>query len=209
MKRKIKLPVRARVKAAPTLEAPTVKKKTVKASLARKTVPKAATTLPSDDFTADFCRYEWLELHPKGIVFEGNHFVFLLEDEAKKIMLPLRFPLQSADLLSVPNLKSLWKKSLTTLQGSLFKEWDISLTRCAFFKQDSGRHRVKLFYSKDGQERFLEQDLENVLGMCLEGALPFYATRAYIQDSQVATPANENFIIENQKWTGALQKYLM
>ena len=125
---------------------------------------KAAKTPATDDFTPEFCPHEWLALEPKGIVFEGNHFVFILENQERKAFLPLRFSLQSADLLGVPNVKSLWRKSLTTLNESLFKSWDIKLTRCAFIKQAGNRHRVKLYYSKDGREEAFEQDLENVLG---------------------------------------------
>jgi hypothetical protein len=175
-----------------------LKRKTVK-------IPKKSA---SPAILPEFCTVEWLELHPKGIVFEGSHFVFILEDEAKTAYLPLRFPIQSADLLGIPNLKSLWKKSLATINDELFKSWNVRMQRCAFIKQSSGRHRVKLFYSKDGVEQYLEQELENVLGICLEGKLPFYATRAYIQDSQVGTPGDENFII-NQKWTDGRQRYLM
>ncbi len=163
----------------------------------------------SNDISAsEFCNFEWLKLTPKGIVFEGSHFVFILEDTAQKAYLPLRFSVQSADLLGVPNLKSLWRKSLTTLSETFFKEWDVELQRCVFVKNVSGRHRVKLFYKKDGVERFFEQDLENVLGMTLDAKLPFYASRAYIHDSQIGEPNHENFII-NQKWTDGRQKYLM
>lgn len=171
-------------------------------------IPKKTAPAKKIVKTPEFCEFEWLKLTPKGIVFEGNHFVFILEDAEKKSFLPLRFSLQSGDLLGVPNLKSLWKKSLTTLNENLFKTWDIQLLRCVFIKQESGRHRVKLYYKKDGVEQFLEQDLENVLGFSMEAKLPFYASRAYIQDSQIGEPANENFIM-NQKWTDGRQRYLM
>jgi len=157
----------------------------------------------------EFCPVEWIELRPKGLVFEGHHFVFILEDLQKTLTMPLRFPLSSADLIGLSNVQSIWKKSLTTLNENLFKSWNISLQRCVFYKQTEGRHRVKLFYAKDGENHYLEQDLENVLGLCMESKLPFYATRSYICESQVGTQKNENFILLNQKWTDARQKYLM
>lgn len=156
--------------------------------------------------TPEYCAVEWLQLHPKGIVFEGSHFVFILEDESQRAFLPLRFPLASADLLGLPNIKSLWRKSLSTVTDALFKQWNIEPQRCVFVKQNQDRHRVKIFYKKDGEERFFEQDLENILGLCLESELPFYATRAYMQDAQI--DKNEFFIV-NQKWTDGRQKYLM
>jgi hypothetical protein len=155
-----------------------------------------------------FCDYEWLKLSPRSLVFEGNHFVLILEDSEKKAVLPLRFSIESGDLLGVPNLKSLWKKSLTTINEHLFKAWNVELQRCVFVKQVSGRHRVRLYYSKDGEQQFMEQDLDNVLGMSLEAKLPFYASRAYIENSKVGSANNENFIV-NQKWTDGRQKYLM
>jgi hypothetical protein len=157
---------------------------------------------------AGYCDFEWLELFPKGIVFEGNHFVFILEDEVHKAFLPLRFPIQSADLLGVPNLKSLWKKSLTTLTQDLFKLWDVQLQRCVFIKHSLGKHQVKLYYRKDGKECFLEQSLDKVLGLALDAELPFFATRSYIQECQVSDQKNEIFLV-NQKWTEGRQKYLM
>jgi len=170
------------------------------------TIPKKAKTHTPPE--TEFCEHEWLKLKPKGLVFEGTHFVFILENLEKNAFLPLRFPVLTADLLGLPGRKSLWKKSLGNLSGQILKEWDVHLQRCVFVKQALGRHRVRLYYKKDGTEQFLEQDLENVLGFSLEARLPFYATRAYIHDSQVGTSTHENFII-NQKWTDGRQRYLM
>jgi hypothetical protein len=156
----------------------------------------------------NYCDFEWLELFPKGIVFEGNHFVFILEDKTQKAFLPLRFPIQSADLLGVPNLKSLWKKSLTTVNQELFKIWDVQLQRCVFIKHSLGKHQVKLYYTKEGKEFSLEQSLDKVLGLSLEAELPFFATRSYIQECQVSDQKNEIFLV-NQKWTEGRQRYLM
>ena len=66
----------------------------------------------AEDPNALFCRYEWQKLTPKGVVFEGHHFVLILEDVSQNIQLPLRFPLQTGDMLTV-NTSSLWKKSLS------------------------------------------------------------------------------------------------
>ncbi len=154
------------------------------------------------------CDLEWLELLPKGVVFEGNHFVFILENESKKAFLPLRFPIQSADLLGIPNLKSLWKKSLSTLQQEFFKKWNVHFQRCVFIKHSLGKHHVKIYYTKDGVEQFLEVALDKILGLCLEGELPFYATRNYIHECQVSDQRNEIFLV-NQGWTEGRQKYLM
>lgn len=162
----------------------------------------------ASDVESSYCDFEWLELLPKGIVFEGNHFVFILENEEKKSFLPLRFSLQSADLLGVPNLKSLWKKSLTTLHQDLFSTWNIQFQRCVFVKHSLGKHHVKLYYTKDGKEEVFEQVLDKVLGLCLEAELSFFATRSYIQDCQVSDQKNEIFLL-NQKWTDGRQKYLM
>jgi hypothetical protein len=167
-----------------------------------------STDATSEQQEASYCNFEWLELFPKGIIFEGNHFVFILEDETEKCFLPLRFPIQSADLLGVPNLKSLWKKSLTTVHQELFKQWDVQLQRCVFVKHSLGKHHVKVYYKKEGSEKFLEQTIDKVLGLCLEAELPFYATRTYIQECQVADQNNEIFLV-NQKWTEGRQKYLM
>ena len=154
------------------------------------------------------CDFEWLELLPKGVVFEGNHFVFILENESKKAFLPLRFPIQSADLLGIPNLKSLWKKSLTTLQQEFFKQWNVQFQRCVFIKHSLGKHHVKVYYMKDGVEQSLDVALDKVLGLCLEAELPFYATRNYIHECQVSDQKNEIFLV-NQRWTEGRQKYLM
>ncbi len=155
-----------------------------------------------------FCGYEWLQLNPKGIVFEGHHFVLILEDKTQKIQLPLRFPLQSGDMISVSNAQSLWKKSLTTLQEKLFPMMDIRLQRCVFVPEKSDGHRVKLFFVKQGVETFLEGDLDRILGMCLEARLPFYATSSYIQQAKVNSKDSEIFL-QNQRWTDGRQKYLM
>jgi hypothetical protein len=169
---------------------------------------KKITTSEAAKQESGYCDFEWLELLPKGIVFEGSHFVFILENESKKAFLPLRFPIQSADLLGIPNLKSLWKKSLTTLQQDFFKQWNVQFQRCVFIKQSLGKHYVKVYYSKDGQEQDLELPLEKVLGLCLEAELPFYATRDYIHQNQVSDQKNEIFLV-NQRWTEGRQKYLM
>lgn len=178
------------------------------AKLTRQKQIKAVGATLTSESDVGYCDFEWHELYPKGIVFEGNHFVFILENEEKKSFLPLRFPIQSADLLGVPNLKSLWKKSLGTINQDLFKAWDVQLQRCVFIKHSLGRHTVKLYYTKEGQERFLEQSIDKVLGLCLEAELPFYATKSYIQECQVSEQKNEIFLV-NQKWTEGRQKYLM
>lgn len=171
-------------------------------------IKNKTTPLPSEQSDVGYCDFEWLELAPKGIVFEGNHFVFILEDDSEKFFLPLRFPIQSADLLGVPNLKSLWKKSLTTVNQELFKQWDIQLQRCVFIKHSLGKHHVKLYYKKEGRELFFEQTLDKVLGLSLEAELPFFATKSYIHECQVADQNNEIFLV-NQKWTEGRQRYLM
>ncbi|MCC6138666.1 MAG: hypothetical protein IT287_08530 [Bdellovibrionaceae bacterium] len=155
-----------------------------------------------------FCGYEWLQLAPKGVIFEGHHFVLILEDKEKKVQLPLRFPLQSADMISVPNMMSIWKKSLATVHEKLFPMLDLKLQRCVFIPGKGEQHRVKVFFIKDGAEKFLESDLDRILGLCLEAKLPFYATRSYIQQAKVNGEENEIFL-QNQRWTDGRQKYLM
>lgn len=155
-----------------------------------------------------FCGYEWLQLNPKGIVFEGHHFVLILEDKEKQIQLPIRFPLQSGDMISAGNMMSIWKKSLATLQEKFFPLVDLKLQRCVFIPAKGDAHRVKVFFIKDGAEKFLESDLDRILGMCLEAKLPFYATRTYIQQAKLGSADSEIFL-QNQRWTDGSQKYLM
>jgi hypothetical protein len=157
---------------------------------------------------ASFCGYEWVQLTPKGVVFEGHHFVFILEDKEKQTQMPVRFPLQSADLISLPNMVSIWKKSLTTLNEKLFPKLDVRLQRCVFIPKKGERSRVKVFYIRNKMEEFIESDLDKVLGLCLDAKLPFYATRSYIQQSKVSAQDNEIFL-QNQRWTEGQQKYLM
>ncbi len=174
----------------------------------RRQIKSSTTTTSTNDTDVGYCDFEWVELFPKGIVFEGNHFVFILEDGEQKSFLPLRFPVQSADLLGVPNLKSLWKKSLTTLNQELFKLWDVQLQRCVFLKHSLGKHHVKLYYKKQGEQHTFEHTLDKVLGLVLEAELPFFATKSYIQECQVSDQKNEIFLV-NQKWTEGRQRYLM
>ena len=181
-------------------------KPTVKHTVTRKKQIKATTDSAKTE--SGSCDFEWLELLPKGVVFEGNHFVFILENENKKAFLPLRFPIQSADLLGIPNLKSLWKKSLSTLNQEFFKQWNVQFQRCVFIKHSLGKHHVHVYYMKEGVEQFLEVALDKVLGLCLEAELPFYATRNYIHECQVSDQKNEIFLV-NQRWTEGRQKYLM
>lgn len=167
----------------------------------------------SEMIDKNFCEVEWLELFPKGVVFEGSHFVLILENEEKKAVLPLRFPVQAADLLGALNHQSLWKKSLGFFTSELFKHWNVEIQRCVFTGHDEKKpgvtkHRVKLFYTKDGKTQFAESALDQVLGLCMEAQLPFYATRDYIQKSQVLEQDHENFL-QKQKWTEGGQRYLM
>ncbi len=155
-----------------------------------------------------FCGFEWLKLIPKGIVFEGHHFVMILEDKEKQIQLPIRFPLQSGDMISVPNMVSVWRKSLSTIQDKFFPMLNLQLKRCVFVPHEGEQHRVKVFFIKDGIEKFLESDLDRILGLCLEAKLPFYATRSYIQQAKTNAGENEIFL-QNQRWTDGRQKYLM
>lgn len=183
--------------------------------------PVASTTRPAvkrgrphkDDVPApaqedSFCGVEWLKLLPKGVIFEGHHFVLILEDKEKQIQLPIRFPLQSGDMISVPNMISIWRKSLTAIQDKLFPMLNLELKRCVFVPHEGESHRVKVFFIKDGIEKFLESDLDRILGLCLEAKLPFYATRSYIQQAKTNAGENEIFL-QNQRWTDGRQKYLM
>ena len=158
--------------------------------------------------SGDFCGVEWLQLMPKGVVFEGHHFVLILEDKEKKTQLPIRFPIQSGDMISVPNMISIWKKSLTTIQEKLFPMMDLELKRCVFIPGKIDTHKVKVFFVKDGAEKFFESDLDRILGLCLETKLPFYATRSYIEQAKTNAGENEIFL-QNQRWTDGRQKYLM
>lgn len=184
------------------------------ASLPVKTTKKSPRVRSKNDDVAismdadSVCDFEWLKLIPKGVVFEGHHFVLILEDKEKQIQLPIRFPLQSGDMISVPNMISVWKKSLTTIQEKLFPMLDLELKRCVFMPGNSEQHRVKVFFIKDGIEKFLESDLDRILGLCLEAKLPFYATRSYIQQAKINAGENEIFL-QNQRWTDGRQKYLM
>lgn len=163
---------------------------------------------PAEDLRGVFCGHEWQKLTPKGVVFEGHHFVLILEDAEQKIQLPLRFPLQSGDMLTVPNAGSVWKKSLATLQERFFPSLGIEFRRCVFVPVKSESHRVKLYYRKQGVEFFFESDLDRVLGLCLEAKLPFYATSSYIQQAKINSGDSEIFL-QNQRWTDGRQKYLM
>lgn len=162
----------------------------------------------SDLQPMEYCEHEWLDLKPKGVVFEGGHFVFLLENKAKSAILPLRFPVQSADLLGVANMQSLWRKSLNHLVNDLFKTWDIQAQRCVFIKHVNGKHQVRLCYRKDQVDTFFEAPLDQVLGLCLESQLPFYAARSYIAESQILEQ-NDEIFLQKQKWTDGRQRYLM
>lgn len=191
---------------------PAPQKSVIEKPIAKKTTvtrhrKKREDTLASQ-VESSFCGIEWLQLAPKGVVFEGHHFVLILEDKSKKVQLPLRFPLQSGDMISVPNVMSIWKKSLATLQEKLFPLLDLKLQRCVFIPGKGEQHRVKVFFIKDGAEKFLESDLDRILGLCLEAKLPFYATRSFIQQAKVNDEENENFL-QNQRWTDGRQKYLM
>lgn len=158
-----------------------------------------------------FCAHEWIELRPKGLIFEGAHFVFLLENETEKVVLPLRFPLQAVELIGAVHMQSLWKRSLSFLRTEILKEENMEFKRCVFIKHTSGHHIVKLFYIRDGESRFIEKDLEHVLGLAIEAELPFYATRAYIQETKVSDVEEQKnqAILMNQQWTDSPQKYLM
>lgn len=151
---------------------------------------------------------DWLELLPKGVVFEGHHFVLILEDKEKKTQLPIRFPIQSGDMISVNNMISIWKKSLTTIQEKLFPMMDLELKRAVFIPGKMETHKVKVFFVKEGVEKFFESDLDRILGLCLEAKLPFYASRSYIQQAKTNAAENEIFL-QNQRWTDGRQKYLM
>ncbi len=158
-----------------------------------------------------FCAHEWLELRPKGLIFEGTHFIFLLENEAEQVVLPLRYPLQAVELIGAVHMQSLWKRSLSFLRTEILKDEKIEFKRCVFARHTSGQHFVKLFYIRDGEIRFIEKDLEHVLGLAIEAELPFYATRAYIQETKVSTvddQKNQSFLL-NQQWTESRQKYLI
>jgi hypothetical protein len=156
----------------------------------------------------EFCEHEWIELTPKGIVFEGSQFIFMLENTDKKAVLPLIFSLQNAELAVSPQGKSLWKKSLTHFVQTVFKHWDVELRRCVFIQHDRGQHIVRLFYVKDGEEQFLEAPLDQLFGAGLEAQVRFFATREYIADSQVLEGSPE-IILQKQRWTEGRQRYLM
>lgn len=158
-----------------------------------------------------FCEHEWMELHPKGLVFEGSHFVFLLENAREQVVLPLRYPIQAVELLGAVHMQSLWKRSLTFLRNEILADEKIEFKRCVFSRQAGGQHIVKLFYVRDGESRFIEKDLEHVLGVAIEAELPFYATRSYIQETKVsgAEDQKNHSILMNQQWTESSQKYLM
>ncbi len=163
-----------------------------------------AVTKPANDFSGA----DWIELTPKGVVFEGHHFVLILEDKEKKTQLPIRFPIQSGDMISVNNMISIWKKSLTTIQEKLFPMMDLELKRAVFIPGKIDNHRVKVFFVKEGVEKFFESDLDRILGLCLETKLPFFATSSYIQQAKTNAAENEIFL-QNQRWTDGRQKYLM
>jgi hypothetical protein len=169
---------------------------------------KPSMATDSFDSPSDFCEFEWLEMKPKGIVFEGGHFVFILENNEKRAILPLRYPVQTADLLGLANMQSLWRKSLGFMFQQAFENWDIHFQRCTFIKHVSGKHLVRLYYMKEQSEGFFESYLDQVLGLCLESQIPFYATRDYVAKSQILEQDNENFL-QKQKWTEGTQRYLM
>lgn len=154
------------------------------------------------------CRYEWLELWPRDLIFEGSHFVLILENEERELVMPVRFSIQSAELLGAANLASLWKTSLQYAVDELFSQWEIELLRCTFAEHRLGNHKVKVFYSKDGGTKYFEKDLGTVLGLCLESNIPFYATKAYLKEIRDSQDNNEIFLL-NQQWTDGRQKYLM
>lgn len=162
----------------------------------------------SDNMTFDFSTCEWLRLEPKGVVFEGGHFVFILENEEKRAVLPVRYPAQAADLLAVGQSRTLWRKSLGYLLRNSLGSWGIEFRRCVFIKHQKGQHTVRLYYIKDGESAYIEAALDQVLGICMEGQLPYYATRAYIAESQILEPDNEIFL-QKQRWTEGAQRYLM
>lgn len=157
---------------------------------------------------ADFCGYEWIELFPKGVVVEGDQFVFILEDKEQKNHLPLRFPIQGSDILALPNMISTWKKSLTTVNEVLLPKLAVKLQRCVFLSQPEGRPKVKVFFTQGALESCIESDFTKVLGLCIEARLPFYATRSFIQQAKT-TLMDPEIILQNQGWTEGRQKYLM
>src|SRR4051812_33905941 len=112
----------------------------------------------------DFCTLEWLLLKPKGLIFEGGHFVFILENAEKRAVLPLRYPVHTVDLLSVGGGESMWRKSLASLLSSTLPAWGIRFQRCVFITQQKGKHTVHLYYIKDGEVSFIKAPFEQVLG---------------------------------------------
>lgn len=154
------------------------------------------------------CKYEWLELRPRDLIFEGTHFVLILENIEQEVVMPVRFSMQSAELLGAANVESLWKTSLRTMIDELFVDWQVEWTRCTFMEHRLGHHKVRLFYTKEGKTAYIEKDLAALLGLCLESDVPFFATKEYIREVRDSQNGNEIFLL-NQQWTDDRQKYLM
>lgn len=157
---------------------------------------------------SDFCSHEWLEFFPKDLIFEGSHFVLILEREAAEETLPLRFPMESAPLMGTAHFESLWKAGLEATVDEMLPTWGVELSRCVLREHRKGHHRVDLYSLVGGDEQKVSKDLSLVLGLCLAGGIPFYATRDYYQEVRDSQRDNEIFLL-NQRWTEGSQKYLM